>query len=165
MSHSSFSCLCAVTSLRNTWAEAGRADHRAGSVCSLCAAIGGSGSDGGSCERGFDRRTVQTLPVPADACQFIILLQPGLPPMQEKTLAFPPAKTVGDGATGTQFTRQGIPLDACLQDGDDRWKQLPIIGGWSSSFRVSRTTGKQMMKVNEIVPSAAMKRADSANWT
>src|SRR5256885_9192426 len=41
-------------------------------------------------------RSVQTLPVPADTCQFIILLQPGLPQMQENPLAFPPAKTVVD---------------------------------------------------------------------
>src|SRR2546423_2518010 len=105
---------------------------------SLFAAIGGSGADGGLGKRGFDRRTIQTLPVPADPHQFIVLLQSCLPQALEEALTFPQAKPVVDGARSSQFPRQRIPLDASTQYIDNRRKHLPIISGGSPRFGLMR---------------------------
>lgn len=100
----------------------------------LLAAIGGSGSDGGLSERGFDHRAIHALPVPVNALQVVIVLQLCLPQAMEEALRFPETKAIVDGTGCSHFSGQCIPLDARAQHVDDRRKHLPIIGGWTPSF-------------------------------
>jgi hypothetical protein len=61
------------------------------------AAIGGIGSGRGSAERGFRHHSIQALPLPLDAFQFVILLQPGLPEGLEEPLLFPQSEPIIHG--------------------------------------------------------------------
>src|SRR5579883_3362429 len=101
---------------------------------SLLAAIGGIGSGRGVSERGFGHRSVHGLPFPLDADQLIIVLQTGLPESFEDACPLPLLKAIVNRRTGSQFSWQGIPLDARAQHVNDSLKGLPISHAGPTPF-------------------------------
>src|SRR5712692_2070683 len=98
------------------------------------AAVHGILSGEPAAERGFDLRPIQTLPLPVQTFQLIILFQACLPEVLEEALLFPQSEAVIDRARGSQFVRHSIPGNASAQQVDDGRKHLAIIVGGSTSL-------------------------------
>src|SRR6266566_947998 len=105
---------------------------------SLLAAIGGILAGRGVSERGFGHRSISCLPLPLNARQLIVSTESCLPEGFEEACPFPFLKAIMDRRGGAQFSWQGIPLDACAQDIDHRFKCLTVWHAWTPSFGMRR---------------------------
>ncbi len=88
--------------------------------------------------RRFAQRTIQGLPLPVNAVQFVIVSQQQCPHLGEEAFLNPLAEAQVTGRAGTKFYRDLLPLAAGSQNVDNAVQDTAVIHAGSSVFLLGR---------------------------
>ena len=101
-------------------------------------AICGIGASRAVAERGLCHHPIKGLPLPLDALHLVVDLQSCLPQGFEEARFFPFLKAIMNCGTGSQFTREGVPLNTRSEHIHDGCKSLSVGHARAAPIRRAR---------------------------